>query len=434
MSGGTAAELIPNKKLHDPKNEEAAIKELTNYVSDQGASCSEADIKKKEEAIMTLGETLASRRSIDHLRTMIERVRPFLISLGNAKAAKLVRNLVDLFLAILPADHAAAATSSCNDIKVDLCLECVKWATEQNRVFLRQTLQARLVRLYNDIDRCQDALKLATELIRELKKLDDKDVIVEVQLEESKACYMLNNLSKARAALVSARTTANSIYIQPRQQAALDMQSGVLHAADERDFKTAYSYFYEAFEGFDSVNESPSALRALKYMCLCKIMLDASDEVASITTGKLALKYSGSDLQAMQAIANAANKRSLADFNLAFGRHRAELQCDAVVKAHFHTLSDGMLEKDLTRIIEPYSRVQIDSVAKQIDMDRAKVEKKLAQMILDKKISGTLDQGAGILLVYKDVAKDETYAAAINTIHALGDVVNALQTQISKLK
>ena len=176
----------------------------------------------------------------------------------------------------------------------------------------------------------------------------------------------------------------------------------MLHAADERDFKTAFSYFYEAFEGFDSVNEAPSALKALKYMCLCKIMLDLPEEVATITSGKLALKYSGSDLKAMQAIATAAKKRSLADFNLAFGTHRQELQCDQVIKAHFHTLSDGMLEKDLTRLIEPYERVQIDNIAKQIDMDRSKVEKKLAQMILDNKISGTLDQGAGILVVYKE--------------------------------
>ena len=123
-----------------------------------------------------------------------------------------------------------------------------------------------------------------------MKKLDDKNLLVEVQLLESKVYHALSNLPKARAALTSARTTANSIYVPPRVQAQLDLQSGILHASEEKDFKTAFSYFFEAFEQYDSV-EDPMATMALKYMLLSKVMLNLPDEVTNLVSGKLALRY-----------------------------------------------------------------------------------------------------------------------------------------------
>jgi 26S proteasome regulatory subunit N6 len=62
------------------------------------------------------------------------------------------------------------------------------------------------------------------------------------------------NINKAKAALTSVKTTANSIYIVPQLQAEIDFMSGLI-AADEKDYILSYSYFYETFEGYRAMNE-----------------------------------------------------------------------------------------------------------------------------------------------------------------------------------
>ena len=87
-----------------------------------------------------------------------------------------------------------------------------------------------------------------------------------------------------------------------------------------------------------------------------------------------------------------------------------------------------MLEQNLIKVIEPYSRVEIDHVAKMVGLDTVQVERKLSQMILDKVIIGVLDQGAGCLIVYDESERDKGYDAALSTIEKLNSVVEVLYT------
>jgi len=85
-------------------------------------------------------------------------------------------------------------------------------------------------------------------------------------------------------------------------------------------------------------------------------MLNNAEDVQQIVSGKLALKYTGRDVEAMKSIAKASHKRSLADFQSSLNEFKKELEEDPIVRAHLDTLYGNMLEQNLCRIIEPYSR------------------------------------------------------------------------------
>lgn len=91
-------------------------------------------------------------------------------------------------------------------------------------------------------------------------------------------------------------------------------------------------------------------------------MLRTPDDVQAIMSGKLAVKYAGRDLDAMKAVAEASHKRSLADFQKAVKEYRQELEDDPIVRAHLGSLYDTMLEQNLCRLVEPYSRVQVNNI------------------------------------------------------------------------
>lgn len=372
----------------------------------------------REVAILDLARLLVSSGRPELVEPLSQSVRPFFATIPKAKTAKIVRGLLDAV------SNNVTSESESSELQLALCQSTIQWCKDEKRTFLRQRVEGRLAAIHLSNKRYADALHVITGLLREVKRLDDKAHLLEVQLVESRIHHALRNLPKARAALTSARTTANSIYVPLILQAEIDMQAGIV-AAEEKDYKTAYSYFYEGFEGFMSL-EDPRAVANLKYMLLCKIMTGNAEDVASIVNGTVALKYAGREVDAMKDVANAHSQRSLENFEKTLTNYKEELSGDPIVHAHLNTLYESLKEQNLLRLIEPFSRVEISHVASLINLPLDDVEQKLSQMILDKKLNGILDQGAGCLIVFDDIAISKTYQASLDTLGNVDGVVDTL--------
>ncbi|TQS36355.1 hypothetical protein Golomagni_03199 [Golovinomyces magnicellulatus] len=423
MVQGDSSQITEAKKLikSNPRQAEAQFQKV---IAQPPSVTSDSAVREYETALISLGQLYRDENKPDQLVELITKSREVLSSFAKAKTAKLVRQLLDLF-------HGIPNTV---DIQIHVTKTCITWATSERRGFLRQNLEVRLVNLYIKKSLYYDALGLINSLLKELKRLDDKLVLVEVQLLESRVYHALNNTSKGRAALTSARTSAASVYTPPLLQAGLDLQSGKLHAED-RDFNTAFSYFIEAMEGYHSQDDAEKATAALQYMLLCKIMLNLADDVNQLMMSKQAVKYAGKNLDAMKAVARAHSNRSLEEYEKALDNYRFELGSDPFIRNHLRRLYDAMLEQNLTKVIEPFSRVEIAHIAQMVGLDTQQVERKLSQMILDKMIIGVLDQGAGCLIIFDETERDQGYDAALATIEKLSSVVDVLYTnQASQLE
>lgn len=387
----------------------------------------------KEKAVYELTRAYCGLKKYEEIVGFLEK-STFFHKVTKAKCAKVVRQVLDIVCSLAPTAY---------DMQREICEKIILWCQREKRSFLRQRVEAKLAAILFQQNLFGDALELIDRLLSELKKIDDKQLLVETHLMESKIHFGLRNVPKAKAALTASRTCANAIYVAPSLQASIDTMSGTIHT-EEGDYNTAHSYFLEAFEQLDQMNEQAQAVPCLKYMMLCRILdsltkslklsakgaigadKNATLDISTLLTSRQAVKYAGRDLEAMNAIAKAATTRSLNQFETVLNEYSAELQQDLLIKHHLHILQEQLLESNLIRIIEPYSCVELQHVADLMELDLVVVEKKLSQMILDGKFQGILDQGKGQLVVYEEGEKDGAMEKGLQVLEHMDEVVTTL--------
>ncbi|XP_037776081.1 LOW QUALITY PROTEIN: dentin sialophosphoprotein-like [Penaeus monodon] len=319
----------------------------------------------------------------------------------------------------------------CNvDRKHALCEQAVQWARDRKSVHLRHELELTLMTLYYSTKQYKKAEAIANALYSETKKLQDKDKTVKACLCLSQVYHAMGNISKARANITTAKTEALKIYTPPDMQGELDLQSGIMQVAEGKDMETAYSYFKEAATGFTSRKQRA---RALKYMLLSKVMVNRSEEGEKAVRGQSHIQDIDEGVEAMLAITAAANRSSLADFKKTREQYGEHLEGDMVVASVLDDLYTKMMEKNLLNIVLPYERLQIVHIAQKIGLPREDVEKRLSQMILDKRINAQLDHRDDCLYVYGAEEKDDVYQTAIDTLCQLDKTVSHLNSKVKKL-
>lgn len=148
----------------------------------------EVVLRQQEQALLRLGQLYRDTKDAASLADTVRSSRTFMASIAKAKTAKLIRSLLDFF----------AEIPESSKIQIETIKDNVSWARSSRRIFLSQNLETRLIALYYETRQFREALPLIDSLLRELKKLDDKAMLTEVHLLESRVNHAIRNADKAK--------------------------------------------------------------------------------------------------------------------------------------------------------------------------------------------------------------------------------------------
>lgn len=307
-----------------------------------------------------------------------------------------------------------------------LIKEVILVCEKSNTVSLKNKLNIKLCEIYLINEEYKIGLDLINTTLVDLKRYEDNIGLIELQLIESKIHHKSKGLVKAKSALTTVKTLCTKVYIEPKLQAKIDMHAGVI-ASQEKDYNLGYSYFFESFDVYNlpQIKKPELAKKALLYMILTKIMSGKLDEINSIIYGKNQQKYYCKEVEALKEVEKSVKDKNVKSLREVVEQHK-DLLNDFFIKTHLTTLHDELLEKNLKKIIEPYSVVEIDYITKSIGIQHNEILNKLSQMILDKKINGILDQGRNSLIIYEDSLSNVYLEKSLNVYKNLDKVVDSL--------
>jgi 26S proteasome regulatory subunit N6 len=310
----------------------------------------------------------------------------------------------------------------------------LQWSISSNISFLQSKAELKVAEILGKRNQLKDAIRYVESVIKEARIIDDKHLLVEAHLLETKLQFTMENLPKAKSALTACRANSNSVFCSTLLIAEIETTAGMIHIF-ENDYKIAYSYFYEAFEMFHQNKKSNRALENFQYIVLTKIMSNLDDEADNLFKGRFGLIYGEQGFSPIMFKILSANKnKSLVELEAILKDHGTEINANPTISSQINLLYENLLEKNILKLTKPYTKVQLSYLSLKVGVNVNRVEKKISEMILDEKLKGTLDQGIGNLILFRDDELDPMYKNSLQILENMESVLGALFEKSKKLR
>ncbi|GBE58681.1 26S proteasome regulatory protein subunit N6 [Babesia ovata] len=215
-----------------------------------------------------------------------------------------------------------------------------------------------------------------------------------------------------------------SHYLQYYGMLNLDLAAKGLDSAEQMHFESVE----EPLDiGMLARIDERKLVQALKYLLLTVVITGRNDEMIPLLAAKNKQKFVNHvECKMIQRISTCYKNSSLVEFEKLLTEFKQVILMDPVLQQEIHRLYEALLERNITRILQPYSNVQIDFVANKLCLPQQKIEKKLAEMILDGKLRGTIDQGQANLVIYEEEEHETFYEDVNKTVGHMTTVIDTL--------
>ena len=361
-----------------------------------------------EWGFKALKQSIKLHCSLHEYPQMLEKYKKLLTYISSAVTKNVTEKGINSMLEIASSTNAHSLLQEFYCVTLD-----VLQSNSNERLWFNTTL--KLCKLYFEQDRLKELDALLTKLHRSCEnERGDDDPKKGTQLLEIYALriqvYTKLKLGKKLRELYMKALLIKSAIPHPRILGVIRECAGKMKLS-ERDYEGAYTDFFEAFKAYDEAG-SHRRIQCLKYVVLSNMLTVSSINAFDSQEAK-AYKNDPAIVN-MTDLLSAYQRNDIKTFESILAKNSDILLDDEFIRENIVQLFKNIRTHVLLEMLKPYTRIRLQFLAKELNIEVGEVETLLASLILDGRIVGKMDQLEGVLLLDIEGERRKGAATAVH--------------------